>query len=211
MKPQASQVFETLFNRHPALEDCRGDILAAAEVLLDSWSAGGKLLICGNGGSAADSVHIVGELLKAFAIPRPLPADAAQAIRTRAGDYAADRLQGALPALSLAAELGLTTAFANDVAPDLVFAQQVYGLGRTGDALLAISTSGNSANVMHAVQVADALGIRTIGLTGALGGKLATVANVVIRVPETEVYKIQELHLPVYHALCLAAEQEFFG
>jgi D-sedoheptulose 7-phosphate isomerase len=178
------------------------------------WASGHKLLICGNGGSAADSLHIVAELMKGFAYPRPIPAAEAAAITAVAGadaSYLNSQLQGTLPAIALVSEVALTTAFSNDVAADLIFAQQVYGYGAPGDTLLAISTSGNSRNVVYATQVARAKGLHTIALTGATGGKLATFADITIPVPETEVYKVQELHLPVYHALCLAAEEEFFG
>jgi D-sedoheptulose 7-phosphate isomerase len=186
----------------------------AAEAMVQSWHDGGKLLVCGNGGSAADGLHIVGEVMKAFALPRPLPIEDRDRIAATApaeAEYIANHLQGALPAIALPAETGLNTAFANDVSADLIFAQQVYGYGRPGDVLLAISTSGNSRNVVLAAYVAKAFGVTVIALTGEGGGQLMGIADVSIRVPEQEVYKIQELHLPVYHAVCLVAENEFFG
>ena len=171
-------------------------------------------MICGNGGSASDSLHIVGELMKGFVLQRKLPSDLQNALREAApnsAEYLIKNLQGALPAISLVSEVALSTAYANDKASDLAFAQQVLGQGRKGDILLAISTSGNSSNVLYAAQVAKALEISVVGLTGVGGGKLSDWSNVLIDVPEKETYKIQELHLPVYHAICLALEQEFFG
>ena len=175
-------------------------------VLEESFRNGGKLLICGNGGSAADSDHIVGELMKGFKKQRPVPAD----MREKLGEDLADHLQGALPAISLAGHAALSTAFLNDVAPDMVFAQQVYGYGNENDVLLAITTSGNSGNVLHAVKVAQAKNMKTIGLTGPKGGKLKEAADTCICVPGSCTADIQELHLPVYHALCAMLEERFF-
>lgn len=208
MKQGISCIFDRLTDRYPALSVCRGDIEAAAQLLTDCFRAGGKLLVCGNGGSAADAQHIVGELMKSFVLPRRLPEE----VRGRLNDdYLAANLQGALPAISLIGESALTTAYANDCAPDLAFAQQVLGLGRPGDALLGITTSGNSKNVLYAAKAARAQGMKTVMLTGAGGGKAAALSDVIVCVPETETYKVQEYHLPVYHALCLAIEEEFFG
>jgi D-sedoheptulose 7-phosphate isomerase len=214
MRPITERTLNTLYRRHPVLAPCQDSIYEAEALLCDAWASAHKLLICGNGGSAADGIHVVGELMKGFRHARPIPESDRIRIGALAGevsDYICDHLQVALPALALVTEVGLTTAFTNDVAADLVFAQQVYGYGVAGDVLLAISTSGNSKNVVYAAQVARSFGLHVIALTGASGGVLADIATVAIKVPEQEVYKIQELHLPVYHALCLAAEEEFFG
>ena len=208
MKEKVTSIFDNLIARYPALEGCRGDIEKATEIMAESFRAGGRLLVCGNGGSASDAQHIVGELMKSFVLPRKLP----DAMREKLGDdYLSDNLQGALPAVSLIGEAALSTAYANDCAPDLAFAQQVLGLGREGDVLLGISTSGNSKNVVYAAKVAKAQGMKVIMLTGAGGGKCAGLADAAVCVPEKETYKVQEYHLPVYHAMCLALEEEFFG
>lgn len=214
MKKTALACIETLLLRYPVLCPCEKDLYAALETMAASYRDGGRLLVCGNGGSAADSLHIVGELMKGFVLPRKVDAQTQEALRAVSpdtADYLIANLQGALPAVSLVSEVGLSTAYANDQAPDLAFAQQVLGQGREGDVLFAISTSGNSLNVLYAAQVARAKGIRVIGLTGQGGGKLRAWADVLLAAPEKETFKIQELHLPVYHALCLALEQEFFG
>jgi D-sedoheptulose 7-phosphate isomerase len=174
----------------------------------------GKLLIAGNGGSAADSEHIAGELMKRFKIPRPVTAEFAEklkAIDPDRGENLAKNLERGLMAIPLVAHVALSTAYINDVDGLGVFAQQLFGFGRPGDVFLGISTSGNSKNVMSATVVARALGIKVVGLTGAKGGELATVADVAVKVPETETYMIQELHLPVYHCWCLMLEDKFFG
>lgn len=208
MNDKIQAIFDQLTARYPALSPCRPDIEAAFQIMVDSFRAGGKLLACGNGGSAADAQHIVGELMKSFVLPRHLPEE----VYRRLDDvYLCANLQGALPAISLIGESALTTAYANDCAPDLAFAQQVLGLGRPGDVLLGITTSGNSKNVLYAAKVARAQGMKTVMLTGAGGGKAAELADAIICVPETETFKVQEYHLPVYHALCLAIEEEFFG
>lgn len=204
--------FSGLLSRYPALEPCAEDIARAFAALRDCFAHGGKLLLCGNGGSAADAEHIAGELMKSFVSPRPLSRkDQAGLAETfgEEGAYLAARLQGALPAIPLTGFTALSTAFANDVDPGLVFAQQVWGLGAPQDALLAISTSGNAENIRRAAQVAKYRGLRTIGLTGSSGGKLAGFCDICIRVPETGTFKVQELHLPVYHALCLMLESDF--
>ncbi len=205
---------DLLVSRYPSLETCKNDIICAYDVLEEAFANGGKLLVCGNGGSAADSEHIVGELMKEFKRKRNIPTeqtDALKAIDPVLGDTLASRLQGALPAIALTAHTSLSTAFMNDCDPALVFAQQVYGYGRPGDCFLGISTSGNSLNVLYAAVTAKALGLKVIGLTGQKESKLTDVADVCIRVPETETYKIQELHLPVYHCLCLMLESHFFA
>ncbi|MCE5270864.1 SIS domain-containing protein [bacterium] len=192
---------------HPQLTVCAGDIQSAFEILRDCFAAGGKLLLCGNGGSAADCEHISGELLKGFVSRRPL----GEAERAALGEPLAAKLQGALPAIPLTGFSAFSTAFGNDVDPEYCFAQLVWALGRPGDTLLGITTSGNSANVLHAASAARARGMAVLGLTGSGGGKLAGLAGVTIRVPETTVHLVQQLHLPVYHALCLMLEEEFFG
>jgi phosphoheptose isomerase len=203
-----SDVLARLVVDHPSLGVCIDSVGAAVELLTDSFRADGTLLVCGNGGSAADADHIVGELMKGFVLPRPVP----DAFRERICDgYLADHLQCALRAVSLTGHPGLATAFGNDVAADMVFAQQVYGYGRVGDVLLALSTSGNSANVCNAIKVAAAQGLGTVGLTGASGGDMKALCDICICVPQSETHKVQELHLPVYHALCLVLEDRFFG
>ena len=201
------EIFDGLIGRYPPLAACRGEAERAAALMIDVFRAGGKLLTCGNGGSAADAQHIVGELMKSFVRPRPLPRET----REKLGDDRLARgLQGALPAVSLAGEAALATAFINDCEPELLFAQQVLGLGREGDALLAISTSGNAQNVVYALKTARALSMKTIALTGEDGGQAARLADVALRVPARETYRAQEYHLPVYHALCLAVEEALF-
>jgi len=198
---------ETLIQRYPPLAGCAGDIAAAYLLLEQSFRAGGKLLLCGNGGSASDSDHIAGELLKGFGHARTLPA----ADEAKLGLELASNLQGALPAIPLAQLVALGTAYSNDCDAAYAFAQLVWGLGKTGDALLAITTSGNSANVLHAADVARVKGVKVIGLTGATGGKLKAKCDACIGVPETETFKVQEFHLPIYHCLCLMLEETFFG
>lgn len=200
-------VLDELMARYPQLRDCAGEITKAHEILLACYRNGGKVLTCGNGGSAADAEHIVGELLKKFRRNRVLPAELAAKLP---GDLAA-KLEGALPAVSLVSMSGILTAFANDVAWETAFAQQVLGLGCAGDVLIALSTSGNSANCVNAALVARAKGLKVLALTGAVGGRLGALADAAIAVPERETYKIQELHLPIYHALCDAVESAFWS
>ena len=204
---------DLLIERYPKLAVCKVDIKKAYELLEVAYSNGRKLLVCGNGGSASDSEHIVGELMKEFKQKRKVYSDQAAALKaidTELGQVLADNLQGALPAICLTGHSSLTTAFMNDANADLVFAQQVNGYGKAGDVFLGISTSGNSKNVLYAAVNAKAKGLKVIGLTGAKENKLMKYADVCIRVPETETYKIQELHLPVYHCLCLMLEEKFF-
>lgn len=204
---------EELMERYQALTGVRAEILKAYEVLESCYENGGKLLIAGNGGSCADAEHIVGELMKGFVKRRAVSGEFAEKLMEadpKRGKELAQKLQGGLPAIALTGHPGLSTAFLNDVDGDLIFAQQTYGYGKKGDVLLGISTSGNSKNVMYAMAVAKALGMKTIGLTGKDGGQLKTAAGVTIVVPETETFKIQELHLPIYHALCLMLEERFF-
>lgn len=203
-----------LVDRYPQLEKCRESIKQAYLLLEECYKNDHKLLIAGNGGSAADSEHIAGELMKRFKILRSVPeafAEKLKEIDEVRGENLAKNLERGLMAIPLVAHEALSTAYINDVDGLGVFAQQLYGFGRSGDVFLGISTSGNSKNVMSATVVARALGIKIIGLTGAEGGELAKVADVAIKVPETETYMIQELHLPVYHCLCLMLEDRFFG
>lgn len=203
-----------LIERYPELAACKADIKKAYLLLEEAYTNGRKLLVCGNGGSASDSEHIVGELMKEFKLKRRVYSGHAAALKeidSELGQVLAENLQGALPAISLTGHSSLQTAFMNDAVPELVFAQQVNGYGKPGDVFLGISTSGNSKNVLYAAVNAKAKGLKVIGLTGAKENKLMKYADVCIRVPETETYKIQELHLPVYHCLCLMLEEHFFG
>lgn len=205
---------EKLISRYPLLECCKHDIQLAFEILRESYKAECKLLVCGNGGSAADAEHIVGELMKGFKNSRKCDEEMTRrlkAVDVKMGAVLADNLQGALPAIALDGHIALSTAYMNDCAPLLCFAQQVNGYGCCGDVLLAISTSGNSQNVLYAAVAAKARGIKVIGLTGRRVSELSVLADVCIRVPQTETYMIQELHLPVYHCLCLMLEEEFWG
>lgn len=192
-----------LFTRYPALSVCEQDIQKALCLIIDTYENGGKTLVCGNGGSAADSEHIVGELMKGFLKKRPVTDE-------RMPEELRQRLQGSLPAISLPSQCAILSAFINDVAPENAYAQLVYGYAKEHDLLIGISTSGNSENVVNAVRVANALKIRTLSLTGARESKLSEISDVTVRVPETETYKVQELHLPVYHYLCAACEEHFF-
>lgn len=202
-----------LINRYPVLKAVETPILEAYRLLEESYASGGKLLVAGNGGSAADSDHIVGELMKGFVKRRPVSEELAAALRSvdqERGSLLAEKLQGGLPAIALTNHIALSSAFANDVDGVLSYAQQVNGYGKPGDVFLGITTSGNAENVMYAAVTAKARGLKVIGLTGKDGGKLAKVADVAIIVPEQETYKIQELHLPIYHALCLMLEERFY-
>jgi phosphoheptose isomerase len=199
---------------YPGLDVCASDIEAAYNVLRDCYQSGGKVLTCGNGGSAADAEHIVGELMKGYLLKRPLPEEVRARLKAASpddGDYLADHLQGGLPAISLVSQTSLLSAIANDTAADMVYAQQVYVYGQEGDALIGISTSGNSTNVIRAMQVARALGLRTIGLTGRTGGKVKPLCDVCIRVPANDTTLIQERHLPIFHVLCAMLEEAFFA
>jgi D-sedoheptulose 7-phosphate isomerase len=204
---------QELIIRYPVLEVVKNSINDAFETMRESYAAGGKLLVAGNGGSAADSEHIVGELMKNFIKKRDLPqifTDALKNFPDEAVSYLSRHLQPGLPAISLTGHPGLSSACINDIDGCIVFAQQIYCLGRPGDVFLGISTSGNAKNVFYALITAKATGLRTIALTGGSGGLLAETADTAIVVPEKETYKIQELHLPVYHSLCLMLEEYFF-
>jgi D-sedoheptulose 7-phosphate isomerase len=191
-----------LINRYPALAICKDDILKCFYILRECFVNNNKLMICGNGGSSADAGHIVGELMKGFLLPRK-PDLSAGAVEKR--------LQKALPAIDLTQNKTLISAICNDIDPTLIYAQQVYGYGKSGDVLLGISTSGNAENVFEAAKLAHEMNIKVISLTGASGGRLLEVSDAIIRVPADLTHEVQELHLPVYHCLCAMLEEEFFG
>jgi D-sedoheptulose 7-phosphate isomerase len=204
----------TLMDRYPVLKSCCQDISDAYVLMKDGYERHGKLLIAGNGGSAADSEHIAGELMKRFRLPRPVSKEVSERLKeidSVRGTALAEKLERALPAIPLVALEALSTAYGNDVDGSGVFAQQLFALGCPGDVFLGISTSGNSKNVILAAIVAKALGIKVIGLTGVQGGELASFSDVAVKVPMTETYRIQELHLPIYHCWCLMLEERFFG
>ena len=216
VKASTLKAVDDLIGRYPDLAVCREELVAAVEAICESYRAGHKLIACGNGGSASDAEHIVGELMKGFLLPRKLDKKLEERFRQvcpDSADYFMENLQGALPALSMVNQVALNTAFANDQAPDLSFAQQLLGMGDEGDVLLAISTSGNSTNVIYALDMARAKGVKSIAITGKSGGKIKArgLADITICVPEDETFKIQEYHLPVYHCLCLMLEDHFFG
>jgi D-sedoheptulose 7-phosphate isomerase len=206
-------ILDKLIKRYPILSSSQKEISGAFNLLRDSYDKNGKLLICGNGGSASDAEHIVGELMKSFSKERKLSEEVRNnliAVSSEKGEYLADHLQPGLPAIALTCHSALITAFSNDVDPDLVFAQQVLGYGTPGDVLMGISTSGNAKNVLNALLTAKALGISTIGLSGKTGGKFNDVCDIVIHVDATIIPEIQELHLPVYHTLCQMLEEYYF-
>ncbi len=210
---ELSPHLRNMMNSYSDLQACLPDVQQAFEILRDCYRRGGKALLCGNGGSAADSEHIVGELMKGYFSRRPVPAgvrDRLAAAFPENGQYLADHLQGALPAISLVSQASLLTAYANDVAADMVFAQQVYGYGVEGDVLIGISTSGTSKNVVYALQVARAMGLRAIGLAGRSGGKLPELCDVTICAPAEVTPEVQQRHIVIYHALCAMLEEEFF-
>ena len=214
LAPELQEYVDQLIWRYPSLESIKQSIIDAYLLMEECYAHDGKMLIAGNGGSAADAEHIAGELMKRFRTPRPVPQEFAEkliAVDPIRGAELAKNLEQGLMAIPLVAHEAMTTAYMNDVDALGVFAQQLYGYGRYGDVFLGISTSGNSKNVLAATVVARALGIKVIGLTGATGGELARVADVTVRVPETETYKIQELHLPVYHCWCMMLEKRFFA
>lgn len=213
MKDTVNHILEDLILRYPVLTQNKAGIADAVETIVAAVNAGGKLLTAGNGGSAMDAEHIVGELMKSFVKKRSL-ADSFQKQLVKVdevyGEELASSLQGVVPAISLVSHPALSTAFSNDVNPLLGFAQQLYGFGNSRDVFLALSTSGNSKNILYAAVVAKAKGMKVIAMTGKTGGKLAGYADVLINVPDTEPYKVQELHLPIYHALCLMLEENYF-
>lgn len=212
--PQLEKHIDLLISRYPALQNNRNDIISAYLILEKCYLDGGKLLIAGNGGSAADSEHIVGELMKSFVLPRKLDTSYAQKlieIDSEMGTILAENLQGAMPAIALDGHLALTTAYMNDCVPELCFAQQINGFGKPEDVYIGISTSGNSKNILYGAVAAKAKGMKVVGLTGAKDSKLMNLADVCVKVPQTETYMIQEYHLPIYHCWCLMLEDKFFG
>jgi len=203
-----------LFDHYPLLKVCEQSIRAAFQLLRDCYHHQGLIMVCGNGGSAADAEHIVGELMKGFKMKRPLNPEQRQLIQTAfpdEGKWLADNLQQAIPAISLVSQTSISTAFANDVNAAMCFAQLVSGYGKPRDVLIGLSTTGNSTNVVNACKVAKALGIRTLALTGQNESRLSEICDVTIRVPAHEVYRVQELHQPVFHTLCALLESEAFG
>lgn len=214
IKTSVRKIFNELFGNYPDLMQCREDIEAAYILLVKCYKKKGKILLCGNGGSAADAEHIACELMKEFKLKREVTREDARKIckvDPENSEFLCEGLQRALPAISLVSQGALFSAFANDVNIDMVFAQQVYGYGRENDILVAISTSGTSSNICNAARIAKAMGLGVIGLTGKTGGTLALYSNVAIRAPSDLTYRIQEYHIPIYHVLCAMLEEEFFG
>ena len=212
MKETTKKIYEELFERYPVLLGIKENLLSAFEMIRETYEKGGTLYCAGNGGSSSDSEHIVGELLKSFKKRRAVDEDIANKLSIYGADgaYLLEKLEGSLPAISLISQTGILTAFANDKSWDTAVAQQLYGLGKQGDSLLVLSTSGNSKNCVYATLVAKTKGIKTIAFTGMKGGKLKEICDNCICVSEEETYKVQELHLPVYHCLCAMLEEEFF-
>ena len=192
-----------LFERYPALQICEKDIEDALKLLIDTYKNDGKVLVCGNGGSAADSEHIVGELMKGFMLKREVDDE-------RIPENMRCNLQGALPAISLVSQSGVLSAFINDVEPEIMYAQLVYGYGKEGDLLICLSTSGNSKNCVNAAEVAKSIGVKVLSLTGEKESRLSQLSDCTVKVPDTETFKVQEYHLPVYHFLCSMTEKYFF-
>lgn len=206
---------EELLARYPVLEACKNELSGALMLMLETYHKGGKIMACGNGGSCADAQHIVGELMKGFLLRRPMTAEQKKAFASALGEEEAEnfasRMQRGIPAMALDGATGLLTAYANDVDADYIYAQQVFACGQKNDLLIGISTSGNSKNVVNAMKAAKAMGIKSIALTGAKESRSSALATVAIRVSETETFKVQELHLPVYHYLCAEMEERVFG
>ncbi len=214
MESKLMKHIDLLLKRYPVLEPIKQDLIDAYLIMEESYAKGGKLLVAGNGGSASDSEHIVGELMKSFKMPRKLSSEFSEKLKEtdlEFGSVLAENLQGALPAIALDGHLALTTAYMNDCEPLLCFAQQINGFGKPEDVFLGISTSGNSKNVLYAATIAKAKGMKVIGLTGAKDSRLMDFADVCVKAPNTETYMIQELHLPIYHCWCLMLEDRFFG
>lgn len=193
-----------LYERYPTLETCKEDIDKALALMIETYKNGGKILLCGNGGSASDCEHIVGELLKGFLLTRPVCDE-------RIPQYLREGLQGSLPAISLPSQCAILSAYINDVKPEMMYAQLVYGYAQAEDLIIGLSTSGNSHNIVNAIEVAKSMGVKTLSLTGKTESRLSELSDVTIRVPETETYRVQEYHLPVYHYLCAELEKTFFG
>ena len=214
MKESVKAKLIDLIERYPVLQSSEENILSGYEQLKACYKSGGKLLICGNGGSACDSEHMVAELMKGFLLKRKLSDEEIARLAQNAPDGAREvlsQLEKAFPAISLTSQTSLATSIANDNGNDMIFAQQTFAYGKPGDVLVAFSTSGNSPNVINAVVIAKTLGMHTLGMTGLMGGKLRNLCDICIGVPEALHYKIQDLHVPIYHTLCLMLEQEFFG
>jgi len=214
MDEKTNHELTILFSNYPDLKGCRESILDAFQLLSNCYRQGGLIMVCGNGGSAADAEHIVGELMKGFKMKRPMKQEKRHWIQTMFpadGEFLTENLQQAIPAISLISQTSISTAFANDVNAEMVFAQMVFGYGKPDDVLIGLSTTGNSANVVNACKIAKALGIRTIAFTGEKASRLSELCNVTIQVPAQEVFRVQELHQPVYHTLCAMLEIEAFG
>jgi len=212
--PTTLFLVDQLCERYPSLNQIKPPIIEACNQMIACYENGGKILVCGNGGSCSDSDHIVGELMKSFELKRPISSKIQEklaVIDPERGSYLASHLQQGLPAISLTAHTALITAVANDIDGEVIFAQQVIGYGQPNDILIAISSSGNSRNVLDACMVAKAMNLKVIGLTGETGGKMKAFCDILINVPGRRTYFVQELHLPVYHLLCLAVEHHFFG
>ncbi len=211
MKAETNRIFEELFERYSSLEECRNDILGLYKCIKDTYEKGGKLMLCGNGGSAADCLHITGELMKGFMLDRRLSSEDLERFAEIGAGNVGEGLQYALPAVSLVCESALMSAYCNDCSPELVFAQQIYGMGNPGDTLLCLSTSGNSENVVNGAYAAMVKGCKVASLVGRNGGKLKDLSNVCVKLPSDRTFEIQENTLPVYHTVCAMLENEFFG
>jgi D-sedoheptulose 7-phosphate isomerase len=214
LKMNSDQILPEMLNRYSQLAHLKEPIKKAAETIIETYKNSGKVLVCGNGGSCSDADHIVGELMKNFECNRPLAKplqDKLTELSPETGKMLAEKLQQGLPAISLTVHQSLITAIANDINGEVIYAQQVVGWGNTGDVLIGLSTSGNSQNVINAMIVAKAKGLTTIGITGETGGKMKEWSDILINVPERRTAYVQELHLPVYHAICMMVETEIFG
>ncbi len=208
------EILQEMLSRYDLLKPLEEKVIQAVEIIIDGYKNGGKVLVCGNGGSASDADHIVGELMKSFEGSRPLDVKLQQTIKQYSherGEKLAEMLQQGLPAVSLTTHNALITAISNDISGDVIFAQQVVGLGQEGDILIGLSTSGNAVNVVDAMIVAKAKKMKIIGFTGETGGKMKDFCDVLINVPEKRTAYVQELHLPVYHTICMMVEMELFG
>lgn len=213
MKDRTTQLCSRFFEEHPDLLFMKTLLSEIGKVWLKTYQSGGKILVCGNGGSCADGDHIVGELMKGFLLKRPLPPDVKIQFAKDYGEkgvFMAEQLQCGLPAISLNAHAALISAFCNDVDPELVYAQQVLGYARKEDMVVGISTSGNAENVAYALMTAKTMGVKTMALTGRDGGKIAKIADYSLIVPQLETYRIQEAHMAIYHFLCAFTESEIF-
>lgn len=212
MKDSVRKIYDLLFERHPEFEPCRESVLRAYESICKTYRDGGCVFTCGNGGSCADSEHIVGELMKSFMFRRNINKDLKKRLISMGNDgkALADKLEGSLPAVSLCGHPALSTAFLNDADPKMTFAEQLLGLARKGDTLIILSTSGNSENCVYAALLACVLGVRTVALTGMSDSRLSGICEITIKAPEYETFKVQECHLPIYHTLCAMTEETFF-